>query len=65
MEDEVWVYCKFLGIIFVYKVVDICVVEFEVFIFYYYFIYELEECEVLLLDKFKVMILGGGFNCIG
>lgn len=63
-ELEVCDFCKKVKVMFVYKMVDICVVEFEVYMLYYYSIYEWED-EVVFIDKFKVVILGSGFNCIG
>jgi carbamoyl-phosphate synthase large subunit len=44
--------------------VDTCAAEFEALTPYYYSTYE-EESEVLISDKRKVMILGGGPNRIG
>jgi carbamoyl-phosphate synthase large subunit len=63
-EDEVRAYRKGLGIVPVYKTVDTCAAEFEALTPYYYSTYE-EESEVLISDKRKVMILGGGPNRIG
>lgn len=53
--------CWEMGVKFVYKCVDICVVEFVIIIVYMYFIYE-EECEVVFSGCDKIMVLGGGFN---
>lgn len=39
-------------------------VEFKLDMVYMYFMYD-EECEVNLIDKDKIMVLGGGLNCIG
>lgn len=41
--------------------VDICVVEFEVGIFYFYFIFD-KENESIFIDKKKIIVLGLGFN---
>ncbi|HIK55925.1 MAG TPA: carbamoyl-phosphate synthase large subunit [Synechococcales cyanobacterium M55_K2018_004] len=77
-EDEVRAYRKSLGIIPVYKTVDTCAAEFEALTPYYYSAYEsavislsdgqettATESEVLVSDRPKVMILGGGPNRIG
>lgn len=64
MENDVCEICWGFGILLVYKCVDICVVEFFISIVYMYLIYD-EECEVVLMDKDKIMVLGGGLNCIG
>lgn len=47
-ENDVRSLRKSLNIILVYKMVDICVVEFEVKILYYYLIYERENDVVVL-----------------
>lgn len=68
---DVWVFCESFDVYFIFKCVDMCVVEFEVCIFYMYFCYELFlidgilDCEFVLIDVWKVVILGGGFNWIG
>lgn len=49
---------------FVYKMVDICVVEFEFLILYYYGIYEIEN-EFIVIDKEKILVLGFGLIWIG
>ncbi len=70
---------KALGILPVYKTVDTCAAEFEALTPYYYSTYEsstfslanntesspVVESEVLVSDRRKVMILGGGPNRIG
>ena len=52
------------GLVAVYKLVDTCAAEFEAYTPYYYSTYEKED-EARILDKKKVMILGGGPNRIG
>lgn len=47
-ENDVRSLRKSLNIILVYKMVDICAVEFEVKILYYYLIYERENDVVVL-----------------
>lgn len=64
IEKNLCSYCYKLKVLLVYKCVDICVVEFVIDIVYMYLIYE-EECEVNLLSCEKIMIFGGGLNCIG
>ncbi|MGF1500098.1 MAG: carbamoyl-phosphate synthase large subunit [Elainellaceae cyanobacterium] len=80
-ETEVRAYRKQLGIVPTYKTVDTCAAEFEAFTPYYYSAYErpmtvvngdaaaetaaTAESEVLLSERRKVMILGGGPNRIG
>lgn len=49
---------------FVYKMVDMCAVEFELYMFYFYSMYEMEN-ESNVLKKFFVLVLGFGFICIG
>lgn len=44
--------------------VDICVVEFEVQMLYFYSIFD-EENESIFMDKKKIIVFGFGFNCIG
>ncbi|MGB3293938.1 MAG: carbamoyl-phosphate synthase large subunit [Phormidesmis sp.] len=63
-EDTVRDYRKSLGVVPVYKMVDTCAAEFESLTPYYYSTYE-DESEVILSDRRKVMILGGGPNRIG
>ncbi|MGJ3246390.1 MAG: carbamoyl-phosphate synthase large subunit [Elainellaceae cyanobacterium] len=78
-ETDARTYRKQLGVLPVYKTVDTCAAEFEALTPYYYSTYESEsfvisdgddqspqvESEVLISDKPKVMILGGGPNRIG
>lgn len=65
VESEVCKLCYKYGLYLVYKCVDICVVEFLIDIVYMYLIYE-EECEFNLISEcLKIMVLGGGLNCIG
>lgn len=61
VEKDVRVYCVVFGVVLVYKRVDICVVEFEVNIFYLYLLYD-DECEVMFSNRKKVLIFGGGLN---
>lgn len=61
VESDICEICCDFGIFFVYKCVDICVVEFFISIVYMYLMYD-EECEVVLIDKDKIMVLGGGLN---
>lgn len=49
---------------FVYKMVDICVVEFDLNILYFYLIYEFEN-ELIRSDKEKIVVFGLGFIRIG
>ena len=56
--------CRKWGIAPTYKLVDTCAGEFQAMTPYYYSTYETED-EVLVSDKRKVMILGGGPNRIG
>lgn len=55
---------KEMGIVPVYKTVDTCAAEFVAFTPYHYSTYEREN-EVVVSDKKKIMILGGGPNRIG
>lgn len=63
-EFEVRVKCKVLYIMLSYKMVDICVVEFEFLMVYFYFSYY-GESEIELLMNKKVVIIGSGLICIG
>lgn len=63
-EVVICVLCCVYKVCLVYKCVDFCVGEFFIGIVYLYFIYE-DECEVVLSNCDKIMILGGGLNCIG
>lgn len=63
-EDEVRALRHKLEVKPVYKLVDTCAAEFEAMTPYYYSTYE-DESEVIVSDKPKVMILGGGPNRIG
>lgn len=51
-------------LVFVYKMVDICVGEFVLEIFYYYGIYEFEN-ESIVMKCLFVLVLGLGLICIG
>lgn len=55
---------KQLGVIPVYKTVDTCAAEFVAYTPYHYSTYEREN-EVVVSNRKKVMILGGGPNRIG
>ncbi len=55
---------KSLKIVPVYKLVDTCAGELSAVMPYYYSTYE-DVCEARILDKKKVVILGGGPNRIG
>lgn len=48
----------------VYKMVDICVVEFEFIILYFYGMFE-DENELIVIDCKSVVVLGLGLICIG
>lgn len=48
-----------------YRLVDTCAAEFEAYTPYFYSTYDLEDDEVMVSEKRKVMILGGGPNRIG
>ncbi|AKL94175.1 carbamoyl-phosphate synthase large chain CarB [Clostridium aceticum] len=63
-EDAIMEYRKGRGLIPVYKLVDTCAGEFESSTPYYYSTYE-EECEAIINDKKKVMVLGSGPIRIG
>ncbi|OIO35144.1 MAG: carbamoyl phosphate synthase large subunit [Candidatus Omnitrophica bacterium CG1_02_44_16] len=63
-EDEITSLRGASGIVTTYKLVDTCAAEFEAYTPYFYSTYEIED-EVRVLDKKKVMILGGGPNRIG
>ena len=74
---QVRAYRKSLGIDPVYKLVDTCAAEFEAYTPYYYSSYETPirrlgqeldryvDDEVRIIDKKKIVILGGGPNRIG
>lgn len=51
-------------IVLVYKMVDICAVEFDFEILYFYLIYGWEN-EFIKFDKEFVLVLGFGLICIG
>ncbi|MDG2255512.1 MAG: carbamoyl-phosphate synthase large subunit [Opitutaceae bacterium] len=55
---------KSIGINTVFRLVDTCAAEFEAETPYYYSSYG-DESEIILSDKKKVMIIGGGPNRIG
>ncbi len=55
---------KKLGIVPTYLLVDTCAAEFEAYTPYYYSTYE-EEDEIILSDKPRIIVLGGGPNRIG
>ena len=61
---EVRQLCLDHGISAVFKRVDTCAAEFESFTPYLYSTYE-QECESMISDQKKVMIIGGGPNRIG
>jgi len=63
-EDEITSFRNASGIVTTYKLVDTCAAEFEAYTPYFYSTYETED-EVMVSDKKKVMILGGGPNRIG
>ncbi len=63
-ENEVRAMRKAEKIIPVYKLVDTCAAEFQAFTPYFYSTYQ-DEDEVVVSNKKKVMILGGGPNRIG
>jgi len=63
-EDEVRAKRKSLGIQAVYKKVDTCAAEFEAITPYLYSTYE-QECEAVVGEAERVIILGGGPNRIG
>ncbi len=63
-EEVVGKYRRSLDIVAAYKLVDTCAAEFEASTPYYYSTYE-AECEALITEGRKVMIIGGGPNRIG
>ncbi len=63
-EDEVRAFRKAEKIQPVYKLVDTCAAEFQAYTPYFYSTYQ-DEDEVVVSNKKKVMILGGGPNRIG
>jgi carbamoyl-phosphate synthase large subunit len=64
-EDAVRAARHRLGLIPSYRLVDTCAAEFEAFTPYYYSTYDCGDDEIILSDRRKVMILGGGPNRIG
>lgn len=66
IEEEVCVLCKEMGIMFFFKIVDMCVVEFDVKINYFYFIYFGEiDGDISGKEKKCVLIIGFGLIWIG
>lgn len=64
MECEIYDMCKENNMMLVFKMVDICVVEFEFVMLYYYSIY-VDENELIVIDCKSVVVLGFGLICIG
>lgn len=54
-----------LGLVPSYRLVDTCAAEFEAYTPYYYSTYDRGDDEVVVSNRRKVMILGGGPNRIG
>lgn len=63
-EDDVYDKRKELGVNRVFKLVDTCAAEFEAKTPYYYSTFE-DECESVVSDKKKIVVLGSGPNRIG